>query len=904
MSYQLLKTRLNPPSFSGSQLTRPRLTDLAARLPRHRITVVQAPAGYGKTSLLLQWFHWLSERHQSAAWLTIDSSVEVPVDLVSYLAAALTGSCKGAGDRLTALLKERQQYHTSEEMITALVNALKDGAADLVLFIDDAHRLSGDLLALLDRFIELMPVGLSVVVASRCRLALSLASVRARGELLEIGASDLRFTTTEAVDLLNDAGKTLNAEAVEDLLRRTDGWITGIQLALRGRSSDPALLANFSGQHHYFADYFAEQVFDTQPETIRDFLLKTALLDRFSAGLCDHMLDIRQSRQIIDLISAEGLFLVGLDNERIWYRYHPLFREFLNRQLADSGFQRQSRLLLRATDWLREKGELEAAMECALAAGYPGRAAEILETCSQDWAYKGRIDRVMHFVERIPMAELHHYPTVMLTWAWHLMRHFHFEQAQELLEAVRQRVEDWENISTIPSVDLEQLKHQLLHREMTLAAAKDDPLQVEQRCQQLLALVRHDLHPYLLGSVYAQQLYAQREQFNFSDIESLAAKARGVLHRSGYDFALISVLSVIGASFFAMGKAEAAIQTLEEGMTIAARYGGDRASLSALPALPLSAICYERNDTDRAGELLSRYSDNATDWGLVDQFLSVATTKARLLGSQGEDQEALGVLEEAMPLALDRDLERLRLSLVVEQMRIFSRGNGAAGRIAALAKSAGIPAEKEQLQPKINRFSVDELQALAWMRLAMVTDQVVEAAHLARNWRGFCEARGAHYSYIRWSILLAQALQLAEGGRVAQRVLREALTAAAPMGVMRSFLDEGAPIRTLLEQCCQAGSETSGPTDRFALQLLKAFGGALPAVSRLDSDEGIFGSLTDRELEVLQQVSVGLRNREVAERLGMTEGSIKWYMQQIFDKLGTRSRLQAVERARRLGFIS
>lgn len=124
------------------------------------------------------------------------------------------------------------------------------------------------------------------------------------------------------------------------------------------------------------------------------------------------------------------------------------------------------------------------------------------------------------------------------------------------------------------------------------------------------------------------------------------------------------------------------------------------------------------------------------------------------------------------------------------------------------------------------------------------------------------------------------------------------------MGVMRSFLDEGAPIRTLLEQCCQAGSETSGPTDRFALQLLKAFGGALPAVSRLDSDEGIFGSLTDRELEVLQQVSVGLRNREVAERLGMTEGSIKWYMQQIFDKLGTRSRLQAVERARRLGFIS
>jgi LuxR family maltose regulon positive regulatory protein len=172
-----------------------------------------------------------------------------------------------------------------------------------------------------------------------------------------------------------------------------------------------------------------------------------------------------------------------------------------------------------------------------------------------------------------------------------------------------------------------------------------------------------------------------------------------------------------------------------------------------------------------------------------------------------------------------------------------------------------------------------------------------------RNWRGFCEARGAQLATVRWSVLLAQALLLSEGTRSAQRILREAMAVAAPLGAMRAFLDEGAAIRTLLEYCCQGQTDPANPVDNFALSLLAVSGGTVPGV-RKDEPEGVYDSLTDRELEVLQQVSMGMRNREVAERLGMTEGSIKWYMQQIFDKLGTRSRLQAVERARRLGLIS
>lgn len=907
MSYQLLKTRLSPPVEAGRLLPRTRLVDLAAQVSRHKLSVVQAPAGFGKTSLLSQWCQVLHDEGQPVGWVTIDSSGLDPIDLLAYVAAALGRALPDSSASINALVESRR-YQTPEGMTTALVNLLAEISRPVILFIDDLHFLPEESVSLLARFLEQAPRELSVIIASRTHANLGLATARARGQLLEIDMDQLRFTADETRAYMAESGwRDLAPDDLGLLETRTDGWITGIKLAslaLRSSTDSSALLRDYSGSHQNVSDYFAEQVLSIQSELVQNFLLKTAVLDRFSASLCDYVLEIRQSRAVLDEIENSGLFLVGLDKERQWYRYHPLFRDFLRRRLQDSGFDGASGLLLRAADWFRQKEQLVEAIECALDAGHPGRAAEILETCSQDWTYKGRIRLVMKFVERIPLQELQQYPTILLTWAWHLMRHLRFEQAQELLLSVRRRMEDWENISTIPAVDLDHLRHQLLHREMTLAAALDAPLTVEQKCQELLGLAHHDLHPYLAGSVYAQLLYARREQFRFDDIETLAAKAKGVLQRSGYDFAMIAALAVIGTSQFAMGRADAAIQTLEEGMAIAVRYGSERSSLMALPGLPLAAILYERNRIDAADELLSLHSANATDWGMVDQFVAVTITQARLLVVHGEEDEAMLVLDDAMAMALDRNLERLRLALVHEHLRILSRSpSGSASRILHLARVSGIPESRDAVLPKITRLSTDELRAMAWVRVAMVNDQMQDAAHVARNWRSFCEGRGALLSCVRWSILLAEALLLTEGSRAAQRVLREAMTMAAPIGAMRSFLDEGAPIRTLLEQCCQAESEATSAADKFAVRLLEAFGGTVHSTARVDAQEGIYGSLTDRELEVLQQVSIGMRNREVAERLGMTEGSIKWYMQQIFDKLGTRSRLQAVERARRLGFI-
>lgn len=907
MSYELLKTQLLPPMEAGALLPRRRLVDLAQVAAKHKVSVIQAAAGFGKTSLMSQWYQLLRENGRTVAWLNIDSLGLAAIDLLAYLGAALAEALPYSRKAIDAAVESRRHL-SADALLTTLINWVAEADSSIMLFIDDLHFLPAESTAQLARFVQLAPKSLHFVIASRTQVDLGLAAVRARGQLLEIGMNDLRFTADETRAYIENAGwSNADLDAITLLERRTDGWITGIKLAsLAYRAGDFSYqsLLNYSGTHHDVSDFFAEQVLSTQEQEVKSFLLKTSLLDRFCTDLCDHALQTHKSRGILDKIEASGLFLIGIDRERQWYRYHPLFRDFLSRQLHHSNFPSRKTLLQRAAQWFQERGMFAEAIELLLRAEETEQAAALLEDCSQNWTYKGRIGLVMQYIQRIPRDILDRHPTILLTWAWHLIRHLKFEDSRLLLDQVHQLIENAQQQGAISAAHYSELRHQLLHREMTLAAAQDNTPLVEEKCQELLSFAEGSLHPYLQGSVFSQLLYARRDQFNMQDIEALAAKARGVLERSGYDFALIAVLSVIGTSFYAIGKVEAAKQAIAQGIAVATHYGGEKSELVALAELPLCAILYESNDVQRAEDILARQLANATDWGLVDQFVAGYVTRIRLFAMQGKEEEAAQVLDAGMALALDRNLERLRLALVAEHLRLMAIGHNASRqKIVQYGNSVGIPHARDNLMASTHSRSVDEYRAIAWVRIALANDQLHDAQLLAKSWRRFCELRGAQLSYVRWSILLAQAQFHGGDPRAAQRVIREAMTIAAPMGMCRSFLDEGATILTLIENCCQAKIGSTHPTDIYAGNLLSAFGGK--TAGNVLSDEAIpYAQLGDREIEVLLQVSLGMRNREVAERLGMTEGSIKWYMQQIFDKLGTRSRFQAVERARKLGFIA
>lgn len=911
---ELLQTKFDPPVELGNLIERPRLQQRLDEAGKVALTVVQTPAGYGKTSLMSQWFHALRKSGNNVCWLSIDASdSRDAVGLMTYIAAAITTSgvkFEPSVERIAAA----NFFVKPEPLLVAIVNALELSRAPFFVFLDDVHLLESSTLTVLCRLIDLSPRTVHFVLASRIIPALHLARLRARGNLLELHVDDLRFTPEETQSLFAATGDTsLGQSEFAMLEERAEGWIAGIKLArlaVRQGSTPVALLASFAGSQRSVSDFFAEEVLASQPDEIREFLLKTSVLDRLCPALCNAVTGHDHGRQMLNAIEESGLFLLRLDDDRNWYRYHHLFSEFLKRRLTEEESNAEKQLHLRASLWSSANGFHVEAIAYALQGGDPARAAELLELRCQDMTYLGQLQIVLQFAARIPEEILHRCPRLMLSIAWQLTRNLRFEETAKLLGVAADLIETLDSESQIPPKELKRLRFLLLHREMMLAAAHDDAPRVEQQCRELIDLMSGECHPYLAGTIYAQLLFSQREQYLLGDLDRLTATAQGILARSSFTFASIALQASIGPSLFFAGRSDAALRALEQGLAEAVRFGGHRSPLAALPALPLSEIVYENNELARAERLIECALPYATELGFVDQLMPGYITHARICHARGDLAAALRALDEGMKIAVERGLSRLHFAVTSERVHMLLR-DGQSEEAARVAKSAGIPQDMDDLLPNRSITTADELRALTWFRLAVGREQMQEAVTLGKQWRRYCTARGAIRSLVRWDLLLAQALFLRGDQRTAQRTLREAITLASASRLVRSFIDEGPVIRTMLASIYEGDLEVLHPSDAFAAELLELFDqagtkhpGGVRTAAQAAAPEVLFGKLSAKEREVLGLVSAGMLNREVAQKLGMTEGSVKWYMQQVYDKIGTRRRFQAVERARRFGLIA
>jgi LuxR family maltose regulon positive regulatory protein len=907
---ELVRTKLEPPLNRNDLVERPRLQQRLAEAAQVSLTSILAPAGYGKTSLLSQWFAALKQSSAQAGWLSLDASDRDSVGLLCYVAAALSaGGCRFElpVDRVFAT----EAYTAAEPLITALANCFSRSREPVYLFLDDVHLLPRDPLSALCRLIDRSPASVHFIMAARAMPDLHLARTRARGQLLELHVDDLKFTAAESERFIATAGDhDLDASDLANLGDRTEGWIAGIKLAslaLRGKSPAKEILASFTGSRRSVSDFFVEEVLASQPAEVRNFLLRTSVLDRLCPALCNELMGNCDSQRLLSSIEESGLFLLRLDDERHWYRYHHLFAEFLQRLLVDEDPDADRELHLRASRWFWAHGCYVEAIEHALKGRDLQRAAELLEARCQDMTYTGKLRLVSSFAAQIPEEILRRFPRVLLSLAWLLTRNLRFEETRKLLATVDDLLSELESASTLPVVEQRRLRHLFLHRQMMLAAAQDDAPSVETQCRRLIQEFAEDSHPFLAGTIYAQLLYAQREQYQLSDLERLYATAQGILRRSSFNFASIALQSSVGPSLFFAGRTDAALRALEQGLEEAIRFGGLNSALAALPALPLSELLYESNEVERARQLLEDTLPYATDLGFVDQLMAGFITQARIKRAGGDVAAAYCALDDAMAIAAERGLERLRLAVVAERVK-FLMQDGQAAEASRYANAAGIPGVVDAVLPKGNTTTLDEFRATAWFRIAISEDRVNEALSAAKHWRAYCTARGAVRSLVRWDILIAQALFVSGDSRAAQRTLREAITHASASRLVRSFIDEGPVIRTLIASTFEKDFDVLLPADVFAAELLEAFErtggkhGARPPARA--TSEGLYGKLSVKEREILTLVSAGMRNREVAKKLGMTEGSIKWYMQQVYDKIGTRRRLQAVERARQFGLIA
>jgi LuxR family transcriptional regulator, maltose regulon positive regulatory protein len=901
---ELFKTKLEPPLEFGELIARPQLLQKLEEAVQTRLTLLQAPAGYGKTRLLTQWFHALRASRSRVAWLSVDEPEQDSSRFLAYLSTGIAA----AGIRM-----DSAGSAAPDEALTTLVNTLEPESQSLYLFVDGVHLLAPAPLATLCRFIDHAPATVRFLLASRVIPEMPLARMRARGQLLELGVDDLKFTAVEAQQFIANAGEhELIASDLATLQARTEGWITGIKLAcgmLRQGVAPQKMLAALTGSRCAVADFFAEEVLAALPQSVGDFLLQTSVLGRLCPALCDAVTGRDDGRQILNVLDQSGLFVIPLDEERNWYRYHPLFAEFLQRRLLDGQAGQDAALHLSASRWFWTHESPIEAIEYALKGGDPVRAADLLELRCQDMTYTGKLQIVCQIADRIPEEALHRCPRVLLCRTWMLTLNLRFEEARRMLGIVTTLLQRHEAAADLPAEELRHLRYLLLHREMILSVAEDDAPRVEQQCRHLLEAFPEEKHPYLVGTINAQLLYALREQYQLADLDRLTATAQGILARSCYSFACIALQANLGPSLFFAGRTDAALRALEKGLSESMRFGERNSALAALPALPMSEVLYECNDLERAEELLTASLPNANEFGFVDHLMSGYITSARIKHARGDLTGAQQTLDEGMGVAMARKLERLRLAIVAERVK-FLLQDGRTEQAVRFARSAGIPQSCEHLLPKRGVTTGDEWRAVAWFRIALSESRMQEALSVGKHWRNFCAARGAIRSLIRWDLLLAQALFISTDVRAAQRTLREAIAHAAASRAIRSFIDEGAIIRTLLASTYEADLDVLHPTDAFAAELLDTFNTlskkkpALYAVAHRSAPEGLYGKLSAKEREILALVSTGMRNREVATKLGMTEGSVKWYMQQVYDKIGTRRRLQAVERARQFGVIA
>lgn len=895
-----------PPALTVSKLAhRARFDTHFAQIDRHRLTVIQAPAGYGKTSLLLQWYKQLKDLNHHSLWLSVVNVETSAIEFLSNIASSLQSELKlGARTRNT---KNSELFESRDSLISHITLAMAKRTTPLFFCIDDFHLLGAAPQAALSQLIELAPSTVRFLITSRNAPTLHLGRIRARGELQEILVEELKFGRNE-IHLLIEQSSDLNQQDITLLDEKTEGWAAGIKLleisARYDKKSLQEWLKDFTGYKRSIADFFGEEVLNNQREEIQHFLILTSFLEYFDAEQCAAITEIENSGKLLAEIDASGLFVQCIDDERGLYRYHHLFADFLKRQLQDHHSDKIPTLYQRAWKYYLKAGDYDKAIEYALRGGDPLNALELLEQRCQDMTYTGKFRLVNKFVAQIPHKLLKCYPRVQLTLAWLATRNLRFDETRQLLDNVSAILDQQPNCS-YSHEEQQKLRYLLLHREMVLAAAHDQHEQVEILCNTLLNDYPNENHPYLRGTIYGHLMDSRREQFKLNDIEHLQSMAHGILLRSRYTFASIALQASIGPSLSFIGKSVSAKVALEQGLEEGIRFGGLNSSLSALPALPLAEILYQENELQRAEDLVAATLPFVMEFGFTDQLRAGFLTRARVCAAKLDFDGTAKALKEGISIATERKLERLRIALLTEQIKLSIQiGNIEQAKRDALDSALLLSTDKST--PHSRATTLDELRAQCNVRIKLLDGELNEAMHISKLWRRHTMAAGAIQSRVTWDLLILQILFISGDERAAQRTLRDAMTAAVHTRQFRQFIDEGPIVHTILSKNNRNENVLDNPIDAFAMQLLRIFEGTnnLPPNTIPHHRNSINGSITAREKEILILISSGLRNSEVAQRLGMTEGSIKWYMQQIYDKVGTRRRMQAVDRARQLGLIA
>lgn len=891
----VVATTIVAPRAAHTYVRREAIEALAETVGDARVVTVSAPAGFGKTTAMLRWADILRTQGRPVLWMAARAGIDT---LESFL-AALEQALLAAGQIVPA-------RRSATDLRGWLSGLAAMAGRRPVLFIDDAQTLPREIRDFIDQVIASARDGLTTVVASRGEPGINLARLRSLGYLVEVRVRHLSFNAAEAEALIRQLlGATVPAVEVQRIVADTQGWAAGLILAAHAWQRDtdeghpPA--GGTTGLRHEFASYFHEEVVEGLPQALRDFIIDTSILGELTPSACAAVVDTDDARVMLEEVFLRGLFLTEIDRELSRYRYYSLFREMVFGRLMKRAPDRAARLHRRASIYFGAIGDLQLALDHAVQSADRVFLADQLELLAEPMIYGGLLYRLDELATDMSWDLQHSRPALLLAMSWRRSRRLAFTSAERLIEAAQSAI-----AAKVASGDMDefaaaQMGFRVRHRRVMLEAARDNMPFVERESERLLDELGDD-DPYLSCTLLAQLLSARRELYHFHDMLRLEAELRKALGRPGSDFASIALKSSVAPTLVAQGKTVMARQFLTEAHKLAVENEGRISGLAALPALPLAEIHYECGELAEAARLVEGYLPSVRQWGFVDQLASGFLVRARLAAAEGDLASALSGLEEAHLVAIECGLDRLRALVISEQIRMLVK-MGHLDQAEKLFWSSDLKIDGEPV-PTLNPTRLNEWMAIAWLRLEMHRFRLVRSRKIAQRWLEFVRKRGAVRSAVTFELLLAEIAVLSGNRSEARRALRAAVELAEPGGWVRPFIDEGEAIASLLIESYGSGPVLDTPVDRFAARLVSVLKGRPQIDETEDNDFGLGSGLSQREVEILTLVNGGLRNREIGDRLGLTEGTVKWYMQQIYDKLGVRRRPQAVIRARQFGILA
>ncbi len=883
MDAPLLATKLFVPSLRPGLVTRPSLIERLHDSLHGRLTLVSAPAGFGKTTLVSE---WVSSCGRPVAWLSLDKGDDDPASFLAYLVSALRTIKPGIGAGILNLLDTTQSRPPPlESLLTTLINEISTIPDNFVLVLDDYHTIDAKPIdEALTFLVEHFPPQMHLVIATREDPPLPLARLRARGQLTELRATDLRFTPAEAAEFLNQAmGLNLSAEDIGALETRTEGWIAGLQLAalsMQGHQDNAGFIKSFTGSHHFVLDYLLEEVLQRQSESVQNFLLRTSILDRLCGPLCDAvLLDSPGSGQkTLEYLERCNLFIVSLDNERHWYRYHHLFADLLRQRLrqsmaelkGDAG-KGEAKLHERASKWYEDNEQDIEAFQHAAAADDIERAEHLIDDRGLSHRFSARAT-LLDWLASLPAQVLDARPSLWVKYASTLLGGGQTTGVEEKLQAAE---------AVLPGTEGEDKTRDLIGRiaaaRATLALTRYQPdAMITQALRALEYLPPDNLYSRFVANwtvAFAYRLRGERAAAGRAFTEALSiAKASGNIRGAFLATLCLGDMDELDNRLYqAVENYRRALQLL-----------GDQPPPSASEAyLGLARVFYEWDDLDTAQEYAEQSLQFSRQYGrLIDRFIVGQVFMARLKLARGDVAGAAAMLAETEESVRQNNfLLRMPEVAAAQVTTLLHQGNLAAA--AHLAQTHDLPISRA--------------------RVLLTQGDPSAALAILGPLRQQMEAKGWADERLRAMVLQAVALHLKGENATAVQLLAEAMALAEPGGFIRIFVDEGTPMAHLLSEAAAEGimpDYVGKLLASFAAEGRKAEGkSSHPTAMRLSEP------LSQRELEVLQLMAKGLSNREIGERLFLALDTIKGHNRIIFGKLQVQRRTEAVARARELGLL-